>query len=536
MRSVSEGRVASWAQEGAYRGPDRRRRTVGVCAAVPLGAALGVTGLVCVGAGLPVIFSVTQRTSSSMASSYLAVASGLLAVVAGTTSLVSWKILGRALLGWLGVSLVVLGVLRLAQSLMGSFGIGPAPEAQAFDQLASALIAGGLLWRGVTDDEVNSAFPPFTALIVGVGGGVGALALLNLVQSLGLVPSWAAGSAGHAASDGLTAAVWLGVAAATGWASVRRRCSPTWTMLVPGLLGIAPLVRLAAPFGSSELLASSVFTFAATALALGAATARIQTLLQSEDGQKLRLHRTLRATQRLAESEQEQLEEWLHDLRNAVAGLRAADEVLRARSEPDLAARASLADAVTAEIGRLQVLVDPSRAMRREDVVLSEALAPTIAAERSTGTPIDVHVGDLCVRADRDALARVVQNVLANARRYAPATRVVVSAHRHGGDTEVSVRDGGPGIAAEERLAVFGRGHRGAASSGTEGSGLGLYMARSLMGTMGGDIRIAADGQPGCCVVLTLPAVAASTGAPVDGDRQRSRPDPVPGDELRAVS
>ena len=263
-------------------------------------------------------------------------------------------------------------------------------------------------------------------------------------------------------------------------------------------------------------MTGAVVVFCAMSLVLGTVLARVQSVLRIEDHQRLRLHRALAGTRRQAASEHEELEEWLQDLRNAVAGLRAADAVLRAGdgagSGDGLADRVPLAEAVTAELAGLHALVGSRRTLRPSDLDLGSVLAPVVAAERMLGTQIDADLGGLHAFADQGALGRVVQNVLENARRYAPNSRVVVTAGEVGPRVQITIRDFGPGIRAAERGAVFGRAERGTSSTGTAGAGLGLHVAQSLLSAMGARAWIT-DDSPGCCVLVILPRVGSVAGA-----------------------
>ena len=77
--------------------------------------------------------------------------------------------------------------------------------------------------------------------------------------------------------------------------------------------------------------------------------------------------------------------------------------------------------------------------------------------------------------------------------------------------------DSGPGIQAGEEEAIFERFHRGSASTGVRGTGLGLPIARELAEAWGGSIRIEnRDGSSGARAVIELPA--HSTVAAVGGE------------------
>jgi len=102
----------------------------------------------------------------------------------------------------------------------------------------------------------------------------------------------------------------------------------------------------------------------------------------------------------------------------------------------------------------------------------------------------------LTVLADGKRLWRVLDNLLGNVCKYAMAgTRVYVTAAREGKYALVAVRNISReplNISADELIERF---IRGDASRTTEGSGLGLNIARSLMELQGGSLSLAIDGD-----------------------------------------
>ena len=108
-------------------------------------------------------------------------------------------------------------------------------------------------------------------------------------------------------------------------------------------------------------------------------------------------------------------------------------------------------------------------------------------------------------------MERALANLLANAIRLAPeGSTITVSIGSPQGWAWVSVADQGPGIAAEDRLRVFDRFHRGAASAGT---GLGLAIARQVIESHDGRLLLADAPGPGSTFVIWLPERAIA-GAP----------------------
>lgn len=509
-----------------YRGPDRRARADAAFVGAPPAGVVPVCVLVCVGAGLPALFLIPRQADSAMVNAYFLVAGGLLAVVAGVAALLSWRVLGRAFEGWFGTGLVAFGVLTLFKSGLTEFGATGGRAALAFGPLVIAVIAGGLVWRAVTDAQVNAAFRPPVTLAAAIGGGVTTLGLLQLLSSHHGVPAWSAGSNGHLASICASAALWLAIALVSIRQARQRQGVPNWVACIVALIGLSAVVRAASLVSDWPAVPASVVAYLSTSLALGWAICRIQTVLRLGDRRDLRLHDALVAGRRQALTQREQMEEWMHDLRNSVAGLQAADAVLRSGSDEDIAVRQVLAGAVTAELARLHLLVAPARPLHVVEIGLSETLSPVIVAARARGSHITAELGDHHVRADPQALTQVVQNLLENCRRYAPASPIELRAASRGPTVEITVSDQGPGIPRAERHDVFSRGVRGRASQGTDGSGLGLFVSRNLLGAMGGTIHLAPDQAHGCRVVVTLPAanVPGQTGETHNGRGQRAAP------------
>jgi hypothetical protein len=74
---------------------------------------------------------------------------------------------------------------------------------------------------------------------------------------------------------------------------------------------------------------------------------------------------------------------------------------------------------------------------------------------------------------------------------------------------EIAVADDGPGISDSEKAKVFERFYRGDASRGTPGAGLGLSLVQAVAKLHGSVLELS-DRRPGLCVMLVLPAAAAS--------------------------
>ena len=97
------------------------------------------------------------------------------------------------------------------------------------------------------------------------------------------------------------------------------------------------------------------------------------------------------------------------------------------------------------------------------------------------------------VSADKDAITRVVYNLLDNALKFArEGSALCVSVWKQDGRAWVSVRDTGPTIPPEELPLIFDRFHKADRSRGLdrEGAGLGLYMVRAILDAHKQDIFV----------------------------------------------
>jgi two-component system sensor histidine kinase MprB len=204
-----------------------------------------------------------------------------------------------------------------------------------------------------------------------------------------------------------------------------------------------------------------------------------------------------------------------HELRTPVTSLRTNIEVLLAE-RGDLAAedRRRLLEDVRAETEELTALITDVIELARgdeplsgvDDVQLDALVAEAVARarRRRPHTTFDVQLEPTLVEGLPDRLGRAIDNLLDNAAKHAPEGTVVEVALREG---ELTVRDHGPGIPAEDRPHVFDRFYRGAAARGRPGSGLGLAIVRQVAETHGGTIAVDEAAGGGARFRLTLARV-----------------------------
>jgi signal transduction histidine kinase len=125
--------------------------------------------------------------------------------------------------------------------------------------------------------------------------------------------------------------------------------------------------------------------------------------------------------------------------------------------------------------------------------------------ERNVACSVDIPA-HLSVTADRGQVGRALRNVLGNAAAHGGgAVRLVAS--DDAGDVLIRVSDSGPGIAEADLPYVFERFYRADPARGRaeSGSGIGLTIARELLGANGGTISVERTGPDGTTFLIRLP-------------------------------
>ncbi len=169
---------------------------------------------------------------------------------------------------------------------------------------------------------------------------------------------------------------------------------------------------------------------------------------------------------------------------------------------------------------------------------LGELIERTVAATRARAAEREIALSTSIepslppVEIDRQRVAQVLQNLLANALTHTPSGgRVTVAARRLDDRfVEVAVEDTGAGIASEDLPHIFERFYRADSSRAraTGGSGLGLTIARQLIAAHGGTIGATSEVGRGSRFAFTLPASPTHPGLLQPLRLEAIRTDPAP--------
>jgi PAS domain S-box-containing protein len=218
-----------------------------------------------------------------------------------------------------------------------------------------------------------------------------------------------------------------------------------------------------------------------------------------------------------------------HELRNPLAPIRSAAELLKRSRAPDRQVQTA-SDIIDRQVHHMVRLVDDlldvSRItlgqvnLRDETVSLGavltdaiEAARPAIeAAEHRLTVQLPAH--SMQIQGDGTRLSQVFQNLLNNAAKYTPkGGSITLYVEREGVEARVRVRDTGIGIPAalQSRIfELFTRVHPSNAIK-TSGLGIGLALAKQLVELHGGRIDVHSEGAgAGSEFVVTLPLLAAA--------------------------
>jgi PAS domain S-box-containing protein len=130
---------------------------------------------------------------------------------------------------------------------------------------------------------------------------------------------------------------------------------------------------------------------------------------------------------------------------------------------------------------------------------------------RAAGRSASVAAGDLpaALRCEPAGLRLALKVLVENAVNYGPPHgAIALSGARADGGIELLVADEGLGVSADEQARIFDRGYRGSNAGAVPGSGLGLYMARSVVEVHGGTVSMRNGENGGAVFRIWLPAHA----------------------------
>lgn len=217
-----------------------------------------------------------------------------------------------------------------------------------------------------------------------------------------------------------------------------------------------------------------------------------------------------------------------HDLKTPLAALREGTELLNDQVAGPLAPPQRQVVAIMRDNSvKLQRLIEELLGYQRAlhaasglqigplalDGLLRQSVRSHQLAAQAKAQRVELDVVPVTLRADAAKLRSVIDNLLGNAVKFAPAGGDIrIRARESEGLVTIDVFDSGPGVPVEEREVIFEAFYRGRAGAfgRAEGTGLGLAIAREFTEAHGGRIQIVGGGHGGHFRV-TLPLRPASS-------------------------
>jgi signal transduction histidine kinase len=285
---------------------------------------------------------------------------------------------------------------------------------------------------------------------------------------------------------------------------------------------IAPLLLGARPIGMISLSRERVAAFTEDEVELVALLGR----LVATAVQNIRSYEAERSTveelRRLSALRADFVSLVSHELRSPMAAVIGAARTLQERwrsLSPDQ--REAFLALIGDETNRLAALIgdvlDTSRieagtfTYRFTDIDLSALLADVVGTaavgQDEVRVRADVPEALPPIRGDAERLRQVLTNLIDNAVKYSPAgDEVAVRARRENGRVLIEVVDHGPGIPYDQQRLIFEKFGRADVAGGSKpGTGLGLFIARSIAEAHGGTLDVRSGPTSGSTFTLSLP-------------------------------
>jgi PAS domain S-box-containing protein len=153
--------------------------------------------------------------------------------------------------------------------------------------------------------------------------------------------------------------------------------------------------------------------------------------------------------------------------------------------------------------------------LHRVDTCLNDILRQVVQYQRPLARAKRIEVveelGPLpSLQVDRTQMDRVFVNLIGNAIKFTPpAGRVSIGTTNDNGRIEVRISDTGPGIPSDQLPQLFGKYQRLAPAVETEGTGLGLFIAKSMIEAHGGAVRAESSPNSGATFIVSFPLADA---------------------------
>jgi len=212
-----------------------------------------------------------------------------------------------------------------------------------------------------------------------------------------------------------------------------------------------------------------------------------------------------------------------HELRTPVSVIMANSETLVDGALEDKKQAKVFAKAILHNAERLSDMVSSLLDLSRidygelklniEELSINDCINDAIDSLKNLGKRKNISIECSCskdkiVLADKNALERILNNLIENAFKYSdPESIINISTRKTKDYLEVSVKDNGRGVPDQEKDFLFDRFYRTADARATDekGSGLGLAIVKNLVNNLNGEVGIKNTYPNGSIFWFTLP-------------------------------
>ncbi|MCR4794532.1 MAG: HAMP domain-containing histidine kinase [Ruminococcus sp.] len=232
---------------------------------------------------------------------------------------------------------------------------------------------------------------------------------------------------------------------------------------------------------------------------------------ESFDIMREELKRSRQIENELKQKEKEMIASLSHDLKTPITGIKLLCELLSVKVKDEYVL--DKVSNIHQKSEQINILVSDLLSSALDDLgemsvsccdEQSDILHELVAEHDSRGLVREGEIPPCLIQVDRPRLSQVIGNIISNSYKYA-GTAIDVSYKTNDGCLEMSIRDHGKGVPADEIDLITNKFYRGKSnSSGKDGSGLGLYIARELMDKMNGEL-ICSCPSDGFCATLIIP-------------------------------
>ncbi len=231
--------------------------------------------------------------------------------------------------------------------------------------------------------------------------------------------------------------------------------------------------------------------------------------------------RKVEGTQRMWKMQENFVATVSHDLRTPLGFIKGyTTTLLREDTDWDVPTYREFLGIIDDEADRLQELIDnlldssrlQSGTMQMNlqivqlDVLLRDMVQRAKLSDLDVDIELEIANQEVVVKADPMRLGQVFDNLLSNASKYAPGSRVLVRLAEEDSQASIMVADDGPGIGKEHLEKIFQRFYRVPETRMSKrGSGLGLYICRQIVLAHHGQIQANSSPGKGSTFTITLP-------------------------------